>query len=1080
MNGNGENPVLGRDEKLCIDALADKFERSIKEGESPRIEDFLNEVHVNARPAAMRELIKVEIELRRNRQESIHLEDYLGRFAGCDQQVLDACHQSVIALASDADQRAGKWDGHDTATFAQDDSVAEQARLEVRCPSCHAPVGVAVDTALTSLTCRACGSQFSLVNENDTALSSPTLATMGRFELISRVGMGAFGAVWKARDTQLDRIVALKIPRQAGMSAEDQEKFFREARAAAQLRHPNIVSVHEVGRDGDSIYIVSDFVRGTTLGDWLTSQKLSSREAAEQCTKIADALHHAHEQGVVHRDLKPANIMVDVEDRPHIMDFGLARREVGEISVTLDGHILGTPAYMSPEQAEGRSHAADRRSDVYSLGVILFQFLTGELPFRGNAGMIMHQVIHEEPPSPRKLNATISKDLETITLKCLEKLPGRRYQSAQELSQELRRFVAGEPIQARPVGSFERAWRWAKRRPAAAALLLVLVFSTAGFATAFVRERDLHLEVASQKAQADRQRQDANSQRDIAEKRKTEVESERDNAEAVVSFLTNDLLAKASPEQMTDKAARDTIVKNLIEPAAANVGQRFKDRPLVEAAVRNTLAHSLRSLSLFDLALPHAERALEQRRKILGDDHHDTIDALTTYGAVLLSLGRAPEAEPVLKQALALRHKTLGDDHSNTITSLNEYAGVLGALGREREAEPLLKQALEHRRKVLGEEHPHTIHALLNYASALVSLGRAQEAEPLLKMALQQRRQVLGENHPDTIMSLNNYAGVLRSLGRSQEAEPLLKQALDLRRKVQGEDHADTIMAINNYAGVLLALGRAKEAEPFCKQALETHRKVFGEDHPNTLTFLSNYAALLRALGRNGESLALHKEALDERRRVLGENHSDSIMSMHNYASALVTLGRAQEAEPLLKQTMEKYQIMLGDNHPSTINSLNNYAAVLRSLGRPSEAEPLLKLALGTRRNVLGEDHPDTIMSLHNYASVLVSLDRAQEAEPLLTQALERYRKLLGEDHPYTIASLDSYASALQTLKRRDEAEPLFKQVLERRQKVLGDSHPSTIKSLINYADVLSKSGRTQEAEPLYEKAKKLKDMAEH
>ena len=303
-------------------------------------------------------------------------------------------------------------------------------RLEVRCPSCHAPMEVAVDTSLTDLTCSSCGSHFSLVDQSKATRMAPSLTKLGRFELIERLGVGGFGSVWKARDKELDRTVAIKIPRAGGMTAEEQEKFFREARAAAQLRHPSIVSVHEVGRDGDSVYIVSDFVRGVTLGDWLTGQQLTSREAAELCAKIADALHHAHEQGVVHRDLKPANIMIDGDGQPHLMDFGLARREVGEVTVTMDGQVLGTPAYMSPEQAQGEAHTADRRSDVYSLGVILFQLLTGELPFRGNARMLMHQVIHDEPPSPRKLNGNVPKDLETITLKCLEKDPTKRYPTA--------------------------------------------------------------------------------------------------------------------------------------------------------------------------------------------------------------------------------------------------------------------------------------------------------------------------------------------------------------------------------------------------------------------------------------------------------------------------------------------------------------------------------------------------------------------------------------------------------------------------------------------------------------------------
>jgi WD40 repeat protein/tetratricopeptide (TPR) repeat protein len=374
------------------------------------------------------------------------------------------------------DGRQGK-----TETFGFAKSDTRRGHLEVRCPSCSTPIEVAVDTQLTDLTCSSCGSHFSLIDREQTTHMAPTLTTMGRFDLIERIGVGGFGTVWKARDKELDRTVAVKVPRRGGMTPEETEKFFREARAAAQLRHPNIVSVHEVGRDGDSVFIVSDFVRGVTLGDWLTGQQLTSREAAELCAKIADALHHAHEKGVVHRDLKPGNVMIDGDGEPHIMDFGLARREAGEVTVTVDGQILGTPAYMSPEQATGESHTADRRSDVYSLGVILFQLLTGELPFRGNPRMLLHQVINDEPPSPRKLNSSVSRDLETITLKCLEKSPAKRYEHSADVAADLRRWMTNKPIAARPVAWPERGWRWVRRNPAVAGLALVIVTSLLTF-----------------------------------------------------------------------------------------------------------------------------------------------------------------------------------------------------------------------------------------------------------------------------------------------------------------------------------------------------------------------------------------------------------------------------------------------------------------------------------------------------------------------------------------------------------------------------------------------------------------------
>jgi WD40 repeat protein len=420
----------------------------------------------------------------------------------------------LVTRAASANAPQGP-DGFELETSAYSHSGSGSGSLEVRCPGCRNSIEVAADTSFTDLTCSSCGSHFSLIDQGQATRMAPPLTKMGRFDLIERIGVGGFGSVWKARDKELDRTVAIKIPRQSGMTPEQQEQFFREARAAAQLRHPNIVCVHEVGRDGDSVYIVSDFVRGVTLGDWLSGQQLTSREAVQLCAKIADALQHAHEQGVVHRDLKPANIMIDADGEPHLMDFGLARREAGEVTVTMDGQVLGTPAYMSPEQAQGEGHKADRRSDVYSLGVILFQLLTGELPFRGNARMLVHQVIHDEPPSPRKLNSNIRRDLETIVAKCLEKLPAKRYHTAREFADELRRFEASEPILARPIGRLEKAWRWAKRKPAVAALgslsAIVLVGATILLSLGYAREAAL--------------RYDADSARNIAEQSRAEAQN---------------------------------------------------------------------------------------------------------------------------------------------------------------------------------------------------------------------------------------------------------------------------------------------------------------------------------------------------------------------------------------------------------------------------------------------------------------------------------------------------------------------------------------------------------------------------
>jgi WD40 repeat protein/serine/threonine protein kinase len=407
--------------------------------------------------------------------------------------------------------------------------------VHIRCPHCHNAIEIVDDSSFRDLSCPACGSQFDLLgSDHSTETYRGHARTIAHFELIEHLGTGASGSVWKAKDIALDRMVAVKIPRKVELSEEELESFLREARAAGQLSHPNIVSVHEVGRDGDTIFIASDYVEGATLREWLKGRPISPQEAAQLCVEIAQALEHAHQRKVVHRDLKPSNILMDATGKPHVTDFGLARRETGEITVTLDGAVLGTPAYMPPEQARGAGHQADRRSDVYALGVILFEMLTGVLPFRGDKRMLLMQIIGDEPPAPRKLNGRIPRDIETICLKCLEKEPGQRYGTAQALTDDLQRFLDGQPIQARPVSRVEHVWRWAKRKPAVASLLAAAALLLASIATlatvGYFREVYLR-EIATTSLQKESQaRAEAQRERATAESQRNEAIRQRQEA----------------------------------------------------------------------------------------------------------------------------------------------------------------------------------------------------------------------------------------------------------------------------------------------------------------------------------------------------------------------------------------------------------------------------------------------------------------------------------------------------------------------------------------------------------------------
>jgi len=299
---------------------------------------------------------------------------------------------------------------------------------------------------------------------------------LGRFELEAELGVGSFGHVFRARDTELDRTVALKIQRTGSFaSTEDVERFHREARSVAQLKHRGIVALYDTGTTEDDVcFLVTEFIPGKTLEEQLRDGPVDPKRAARLIAETADALQYAHDHGVIHRDVKPSNILIDDEGRPHVTDFGLAKRDTGE-TMTSDGRVMGTPAYMSPEQARGESHHVDARSDIYSLGVILYELLTGERPFQGHQRLLLLQVLEDEPRPPRRLNEAVPRDLETICLNAMAKSSATRYQRASEFADDLRRFLAGEPILARPEGYAKRFWRWCRRYPLAVCLFLAVI-----------------------------------------------------------------------------------------------------------------------------------------------------------------------------------------------------------------------------------------------------------------------------------------------------------------------------------------------------------------------------------------------------------------------------------------------------------------------------------------------------------------------------------------------------------------------------------------------------------------------------
>ncbi|TWU28466.1 serine/threonine-protein kinase [Bythopirellula polymerisocia] len=870
-----------------LDQICDRFEEAWCDGLHPLIEDYIEGLQEPLRTRLLQELVALEVSYRRESGQTPVASEYESRFTN-DTAIV---REGLGVCRSTAQVETGPLDRTEIPSLY----------LDIRCPSCNAPTQVAVDTPLTELICKRCGIHFSLVDQSHTTQRAPPLSQLGRFELVERLGVGSFGSVWKARDKELDRMVAIKIPRQGMMTSEEKERFFHEARAAAQLHHPNIVSVHEVGRDGESIYIVSDFVHGLTLSDWLTDQKLTGREAAELCAKVAEAVHYAHEQGVIHRDLKPANIMIDGDREPHLMDFGLARRDMGEMTVTIDGQLLGTPAYMSPEQAQGEAHKADRRSDIYSLGVILFQLLTGELPFRGNTRMLIHQVINDEPPSPRKLNANVSHDLETITLKCLEKEPQERYANARELADELQRYLRGEPIHARPLSRLERCWRLCQRRPLvaglSAAIVFLLIAATLSATVAAARFRSLALE------------------REQALVKET---SARKEAEDVTDFALEMLQTPSRFDSFYD--SQDFSVAELCQQASVRVRERFSGKPAIAARLQFALAKLLFDLGKFPSSQNLASEAAELSQAVNGSDSETTLMAERLVASCLRFQGQFKAARLRYEELATRAEHTLGSRHPAYLLVCTDLATVY--------AEQLQPQAIDWIEKVI----PY-------YTTALP------------------------EEHPDRRFIVNRAGWVYCMLGKFELGRKYFEETLRLRRKYDGRlAHATLRVQHANLAWALTNLGRHEEAITNQIEALRVFQEKYPDDPSRWLWPQSYLIHRYVCAEQYDAAIGAAVEFLQNCRNCLEnpDNHDSwTVWELHD---ALYQAGHVSKAEGLSEQITECLRHVLGENdlavHRSALRHLRSasqYDSIDDDVERiVSKVQKLFT----TQRQLLGDGHP--------------------------------------------------------------------------------------------------------------------------
>jgi tetratricopeptide (TPR) repeat protein len=897
---------------------------------------------------------------------------------------------------------------------------------------------------------------------------------IGRYKILERVGEGGCGVVYVAEQTEpVRRRVALKVIKLGMDTKAVVARFEAERQALAMMDHPNIAKVLDGGAtDNGRPYFIMELVRGIKITDYCDQANLTTTERLNLFIKVCQAIQHAHQKGIIHRDIKPSNILVTVNDGlpvPKVIDFGIAKATEGrltEATVYTQLHqFIGTPAYMSPEQAEMSSLDIDTRSDIYSLGVLLYELLAGRTPF--DARELLSQGIdamrkrirEEEPmrPSTRfatlqgeestttakrrsvdkaKLVHQLQGDLDWIVMKCLEKDRTRRYETANGLATDLKRHLSNEPVLARSPSALYRFQKAVWRNKLAFA---------AGTAMAAL----LILGIAASLWQAGR----ANREAGRALRAEAAANERLAEAQAVSKFMTG---VFQSPDPTRD--GRTITVAETLDRAATNLEHELAAQPGVRAQLQSTLGATYQALGLYPEAIQLQKRVRDYYLTTLGPEHPATLAATHDLANSYSSAGRGDEALKLQEEVLALYRKVLGPEHPATLGAMNNLASSYYGTGHRGEGLKLRQEVLALRRKVNGPEDPDTLKAMGNLAISYTDSSRRDEALKLREEVLATSRKVLGLEHPETLTAMLNLAVSYYETGRRDEALKLRQEVMPLYRKVLGPEHPETLTAMLNLAVSYYDTGRRDEALKLQDEMLHLSRKVNGPEHPATLAAMQDLARSYSDAGRGDAALKLHEEVLLLQRKVLGPEHPDALAAMNNLAISYGDAGRRDEALKLREEVLTLRRKVSGPEDPDTLRAMSNLANSYGDTGRRDEALKLRQEVLPLYRKLLGPEHPDTLHEMVSLASSYADTGREDEASGLAEKALALYRKVLGPEHPQTLGVMNNLADSYNDAGRRGEALTLREEALTLSRKVLGPEPPDTLSTMNDLAWALATS----------------------
>jgi eukaryotic-like serine/threonine-protein kinase len=882
------------------------------------------------------------------------------------------------------------------------------------------------------------------------ALTEGAGTRIGPYKLLREIGQGGMGAVFMAeQEKPVRRRVALKVIKAGMDTAQVVARFEAERQALALMDHPNIARVFDAGTtDSGRPFFVMELVEGVPITQFCDEGRLNPDERLDLFISVCRAIQHAHQKGIIHRDIKPSNVLVtsvDGKPVPKVIDFGIAKamdqRLTEKTLFTQFGSIVGTLEYMSPEQAGLSGNDIDTRSDVYALGVLLYELLTGTTPLEHerllDAGYmeILRRIKEEEPPKPStrlsvsgerlesiaavrgiepfRLTRAVRGDLDLIVMKAIEKSRTRRYESADGFARDIQRYRDGDAVEACPPSAVYRLRKFGRKYRGPVAVVAAfagLVLAAAGISIA--------LAVRATIAEANAKAEGAKSKRSA------------EQSEAVIKFFQDHILAAARPEGEEGGLGRNVTIREAIEVAVPKITETLKDQPAVEASIRSAIGISFILQGEPARAIAELERGTQLFEAQLGPDHPKTLDARHSLAEAYYVAGRTAQAIPLLEATLKARESQLGPDHNDTLISRASLARDYDAIGRTAEAARLNEATLTAGEARLGPDHPFVSAIHSNQGVAHMSAGRLAESIRLLEATLKTCETRLGPDNPATLTVRASLASAYEAGGRASEAITLLEATLAARETKLGPDHPKTLSTRSSLANAYRSSGRTAEAIKLYESTCKKLDAKLGADHPSALACDIGLVDAYVSAGRANEAVTLCEAVIKVMGKTAGPDNADMLEIRGTLAAAYLSAGRIADAISLNEVTIKALVSTLGIDHPTTLKCRSNLAVAYYSAGRRAEAINLFESTIKAQETKLAPDHPDTQKTRAALKRRYYETGLFERALPLYMQ---EYQSALGEHGPRhisTLLAIRDLGEIYTRLRRYDQAEPLLLEAL--------------------------------------------------